>query len=80
VAQYRIYCFDGAGRVGEPEWLDAASDETAIGAARAREAVHELWQDRRLVMRQAGDRSVPIARSSGVPARRDAPSAAAPGP
>ena len=71
MAQYRIYRFDGAGRVGEAEWLDAASDEAAIGEARTREAVHELWQDRRLVMRQGGGRL--------APARCDAPSAA-PGP
>lgn len=48
---YRVYCIDGAGRLHDPEWFDASSDDDAIAQIRARraDAKCEIWQARRLV-------------------------------
>ena len=37
MAQYRLYCFDGADKVWAAEWIEAGSDEEAIYAARTLE-------------------------------------------
>ena len=52
MAEYRLYCLDGTGRISFAEEIDAASDEEAI--ARAREMkpdalVCEVWDGHRLV-------------------------------
>ena len=48
---YRLYCFDGAGKVWAADWLQAASDEDAIQAAHQMDFVVkcELWEGKRLV-------------------------------
>ena len=53
MAAYRLYHIDGAGRFSTAEWVDAASDEAAIKAARqACKALGcELWQGNRFVGR-----------------------------
>jgi hypothetical protein len=54
MAEYRLYCLDGAGRISLAEWIEADSDEDAL--AKARSMGHgalkcELWQRNRLVAR-----------------------------
>jgi hypothetical protein len=54
MAEYRLYCLDGAGRISLAEWIDADTDEEAI--AKARKIEHgaikcEVWQRNRLVAR-----------------------------
>jgi hypothetical protein len=54
MAEYRLYCLDGAGRISLAEWIDADSDQEAI--AKARQIEHgaikcEVWQRNRLVAR-----------------------------
>jgi hypothetical protein len=48
---YRLYCFDGRGRLWVDEGLRAASDEEAINAAHemATATKCELWEGHRLV-------------------------------
>ena len=50
---YRLYCLDGAGKITSAEWIDAASDDEAVGIARStRKAVPcEVWHRTRLVAR-----------------------------
>lgn len=50
--QYRLYCLDGAGRIGLAELIKAADDEDAV--RQAHEIKHhalkcEVWQRQRLV-------------------------------
>jgi hypothetical protein len=52
MADYRLYCLDGGGRIGLAHWMEASDDDDAI--ARARELkpqAHscEVWQKDRLV-------------------------------
>jgi hypothetical protein len=52
VRHYRVYCLDGAGRVGLAEWIQAADDDEAIRQAHelkpsARKC--EVWLRDRLV-------------------------------
>ena len=49
--KYRVYCLDGVGRLHEPEWFNAQSDELALAEVRAKwpDAKVEIWQGRRLV-------------------------------
>jgi hypothetical protein len=51
MANYRLYCFDGGGRVWVTEWLEAASDEEALRVVRGMDTgvKYELWDGRRLV-------------------------------
>jgi hypothetical protein len=53
MADYRLYCLDGAGHIGSGEWIDASSDDEAIALIRAKKlAVRcELWDRNRLVAR-----------------------------
>ena len=51
MADYKLFCFDGAGKLWVDDWISADSDEKAVAAARAiRDAVKcEVWQRDRLV-------------------------------
>jgi hypothetical protein len=49
---YRLYCLDGAGRLGLAEWMKATDDADALRQAREQkpDALKcEVWQGRRLV-------------------------------
>jgi hypothetical protein len=48
---YRLYCFDGVGKVWAAEWIHAGSDEEAIHAAHRMDIgiKCELWEGKRLV-------------------------------
>ncbi len=40
MADYKLFCFDGAGKLWVDDWISADSDEKAVAAARAiRDAV-----------------------------------------
>lgn len=54
MAEYRVYCLDGAGKIDLAEWINAESDDDAI--IEARKMNHggtkcEIWQGSRLVAR-----------------------------
>jgi hypothetical protein len=54
MAEYRVYCLDGAGQISLAEWIEAEGDDDAI--AQAREMEHggikcEVWRGGRLVAR-----------------------------
>jgi hypothetical protein len=52
MAEYRLYCLDGAGRISLADWIDADSDEEAVAQARRLErggSKCEVWQRNRLV-------------------------------
>jgi len=53
VADYRLYCLDGVGKVASAEWIEADDDEAAIEVARDRHdgSECELWQGKRRVAR-----------------------------
>ena len=54
MADYRLYCVTGDGRVRLADWIIARSDEEAIAGARALRAdarERELWLKARLVAR-----------------------------
>lgn len=53
-ANYRDYCLDRAGHLRSGEWLDAGSDEDAIGQIvdRHTDAMWEIWRGGRLVAKQ----------------------------
>lgn len=51
---YRVYCFDGASRITAAEWINAATDNEAIDAAKV--VMNgcfraEVWDRERLVER-----------------------------
>ena len=48
---YRLYCFDGVGKVWAPDWLRASSDDEAIALAQAMDVgvKCEIWEGKRLV-------------------------------
>jgi hypothetical protein len=48
---YRLYCFDGAGKVWTADWLRASSDAEAIELAHGMEVgvKCEIWEGKRLV-------------------------------
>lgn len=52
MADYRLYCLDGAGRISLAEWIGATDDQDAIRQAHDRN-LHalkcEIWRDGRLV-------------------------------
>ena len=51
MADYRLYCLDGAGRIGSGEWIEADSDEAAIALVKAKKlnVRCEIWDRGRLV-------------------------------
>lgn len=51
MADYRLYCLDGSGRIARAEWLDAKSDDEAIVLVRAMKMPTgcEIWERDRLV-------------------------------
>lgn len=52
MAEYKLYCLDGAKRIQRAaDLISAASDDDAIAQAKARDlpTACELWQGRRLV-------------------------------
>ena len=53
MANYRIYCLDGANKVASAEWIEADTDEGAIATAKDTHDGKqcELWQGRRLIAR-----------------------------
>lgn len=53
MADYRVYCLDGVGKVASAEWFEAGDDDGAIEAAKNICAGYqcELWQGKRLVAR-----------------------------
>jgi len=53
LADYRLYCLDGANKVASAEWVEADDDEAAIEVAKQMHEGQqcELWQGRRFVAR-----------------------------
>jgi len=53
VANYRIYCLDGANKVASAGWIEAADDGAAIELVKERHDGFkcEIWDGRRLVER-----------------------------
>jgi hypothetical protein len=53
VAEYRLYCLDGANKVASADWIDAGDDSAAVELARGMHNGYqcELWQGKRLVAR-----------------------------
>jgi hypothetical protein len=51
MADYRLYCLDGVGKIGIGEWIEATGDAEAIMLVRAKRlSVRcELWLGNRLV-------------------------------
>ena len=58
---YRLYRFDGAGKIVGAEWLAAADDDDAARQARESRpgAMLEVWDRGRLVVRIVPERSPP---------------------
>ena len=59
MAQYRLYFLGGDGRISLADWIEVASDEDAIAAARQlqpRAIQCEIWTKNRLVAKiRAGE-------------------------
>jgi hypothetical protein len=53
VANYRIYCLDGANKVASAEWIEAEDDDAAIALVSERHDGYncEVWDRKRLVAR-----------------------------
>lgn len=52
MADYRLYCLDGAGRISLAEWIAATGDEDAIRQAhdmKFHALKCEIWKGQRLV-------------------------------
>jgi hypothetical protein len=51
MADYRLYCLDGVGKITSAEWIDAKSDDEAIAITRAQKRLVacEIWDHNRLV-------------------------------
>ena len=51
MTNYRVYCYDGAGKLWVADWVEAASDAEALAAARAIKVAFkcEVWERDRLV-------------------------------
>jgi hypothetical protein len=50
---YRVYCFDGSGRIVQADWIEAADDSAAVETARNGMDCPriEIWDRQRLVER-----------------------------
>jgi hypothetical protein len=48
---YRVYCYDGVGKLWVADWIEAATDADALAEARTLNAAVrcEVWQRDRLV-------------------------------
>jgi hypothetical protein len=48
---YRYYCLDGAGRIHDAKWFDAASDEEALSMVRQMhpDGHCEVWLGRQMI-------------------------------
>ena len=58
MAQYRIYCLDGAGRIEMADWIEAADDKEAVKQAhdlKLHALKCEIWQEDRLVAKLDAD-------------------------
>lgn len=51
MADYRMYCLDGADAIAQAEWIEADSDEQAVELVRDKKlrVRCEIWEDQRLV-------------------------------
>ena len=51
MTSYRVYCFDGSGRITTAQWAEANDDDEALALARAAHVGvrHEVWERGRLV-------------------------------
>lgn len=51
MAEYRLYCIDGDGKIASAEWVQATSDDEAVAIVRIKKAgrVCEIWDRQRLV-------------------------------
>ena len=51
MTDYRLYCLDGAGKIGSGEWVEVSGDVEAIMLVRAKKLSIrcELWDHNRLV-------------------------------
>ena len=60
MADYKLFCFDGAGKVWVDDWILADTDEEALAAARALKdaAKCEVWHRGRLVGRIEDGRTI----------------------
>lgn len=58
MADYRLYCLDGDGRIGLADWIQASDDADAFSKARqVRPDAHkcEVWQKDRLVAKLSAE-------------------------
>jgi len=53
VANYRVYCLDGANKVASADWIDADDDAAALEMVTEQHAGYkcEVWDGKRLVAR-----------------------------
>ena len=53
MADYRLYCLDGVGKITAAEWIDATGDAEAIMIASSlkKQVECELWCGNRLIVR-----------------------------
>jgi hypothetical protein len=53
VAQYKLYCIDGANKIASADWIEADDDEAAIAQVKDQRDGYkcEVWQGPRLVTR-----------------------------
>jgi len=51
VPNYRVYCYDGVGKLRAADWIDAASDDEAMAEARTMKVAvrGEVWLRDRLI-------------------------------
>ena len=60
MADYRLYCLDGAGHIGSGEWIEAASDDEALAMVRAKKlAIRCELRDRNRLIGLVPAQSVP---------------------
>lgn len=60
VKTYRVYCFDGASRITNAEWIEATNDGEALVAAKQAVDCHriEVWErDRRVGFYLRGEKA-----------------------
>ena len=64
---YRVYCYDGAGKLWVADWIEAATDAEALADARTMTSAVkcEVWQRERLVGTIAMPRSPAPPAASG---------------